>query len=139
MRFATLHLAWRLTFAISLLLVTVGSLLPTQQLPDLAFDIWDKAQHAAGFGWLMFCGLMSHGWRDGGWRLAVALGAWGAVIELLQAWSGWRHGRWPRARTALTATALPGCCSSWRGRRSPRRKRSGCRRFSGSLSTRTSL
>ncbi|MBA4194183.1 MAG: VanZ family protein [Hydrogenophaga sp.] len=92
MRFATLHLAWRLTFAISLLLVTVGSLLPTQQLPDLAFDIWDKAQHAAGFGWLMFCGLMSHGWRDGGWRLAVALGAWGAVIELLQAWSGWRHG-----------------------------------------------
>lgn len=92
MRFAPLHLAWRLTFAISLLLVTVGSLLPTQQLPDLAFDIWDKAQHAAGFGWLMFCGLMSHGWRDGGWRLAVALGAWGAVIELLQAWSGWRHG-----------------------------------------------
>ena len=92
MRFATLHLAWRLTFAISLLLVTVGSLLPTQQLPDLAFDIWDKAQHAAGFGWLMFCGLMSHGWRDGGWRLAVALWAWGAVIELLQAWSGWRHG-----------------------------------------------
>lgn len=92
MRFATLHLAWRLTFAISLLLVTVGSLLPTQQLPDLAFDIWDKAQHAAGFGWLMFCGLMSHGWRDGGWRLAVALGTWGAVIELLQAWSGWRHG-----------------------------------------------
>lgn len=91
MRFAPLHLAWRLTFAISLLLVTVGSLLPTQQLPDLAFDIWDKAQHAAGFGWLMFCGLMSHGWRDGGWRLAVALGAWGAVIELLQAWSGWRH------------------------------------------------
>ena len=69
MRFAPLHLAWRLTFAISLLLVTVGSLLPTQQLPDLAFDIWDKAQHAAGFGWLMFCGLMSHGWRDGGWRL----------------------------------------------------------------------
>lgn len=83
---------WKTVLVTSLAVITAGSLLPTQQLPDLAFDIWDKAQHAAGFGWLMFCGLMSHGWRDGGWRLAVALGAWGAVIELLQAWSGWRHG-----------------------------------------------
>ncbi len=92
MRFPTFRLAWRLAFGLSLLLVTVGSLLPTRQLPDLAFDIWDKAQHAAGFGWLMFCGLMSHRWRDDGVRLALGLGIWGAVIEVLQAWSGWRHG-----------------------------------------------
>ena len=88
----TFRLAWRLAFGISLLLVTVGSLLPTRQLPDMAFDIWDKAQHAAGFGWLMFCGLMAHRWPDGGWKLAGALSVWGAIIELLQAWSGWRQG-----------------------------------------------
>lgn len=92
MTLLTFRPAWRLAFGISFLLITVGSLLPTQRLPDLAFDIWDKAQHAAGFGWLMLSGLMSHRWRDGGWRLAGALALWGAIIELLQAWSGWRHG-----------------------------------------------
>lgn len=92
MTLLTFRPAWRLAFVFSFVLITVGSLLPTQRLPDLAFDIWDKAQHAAGFGWLMLCGLMSHRWRDGGWKLAVVLGIWGAVIELLQAWSGWRKG-----------------------------------------------
>lgn len=92
MLFPTFRLAWKLAFGFSVMLITVGSLLPAQQLPDLAFDIWDKAQHAAGFGWLMFCGLMAHPWRDGGKRLAVGLGLWGALIEVLQALSGWRHG-----------------------------------------------
>lgn len=92
MTLLTFRPAWKLAFALSFLLITVGSLLPTQRLPDLAFDIWDKAQHAAGFGWLMLCGLMAHRWQDGGWRLAAALGLWGGIIEVLQAWSGWRHG-----------------------------------------------
>lgn len=92
MTLLTFRPAWKLAFVLSFLLITIGSLLPAQRLPDLAFDIWDKAQHATGFGWLMLCGLMAHRWRDGGCRLAVALAAWGAVIELLQAWSGWRRG-----------------------------------------------
>lgn len=83
---------WKLIFTASLVGLTVASLVPTSQLPNLVFDIWDKAQHAIGFGWLMFTGLIA---GVGGRRtavLALLLGTWGALIEVLQAWSGWRQG-----------------------------------------------
>jgi hypothetical protein len=108
--------AWKAAFLVSLAVITVGSLLPTQRLPDLAFDIWDKAQHAIGFGWLMLCGLLAHRWRDGGWWLAAALGVWGGVIELLQGWSGWRQGDLADLAADLAGIAV--VLLAWRSARS---------------------
>lgn len=85
---------WAGTFLVSLSLVTVGSLIPAEQLPDVAFDIWDKAQHAFGFAWLMVCGWLGFPDSRGHWRLALVLLIWGGLIEVAQAASGWRHGDW---------------------------------------------
>lgn len=84
--------AWALCFATCLLALTAASLVPIDRLPAVAFDIWDKTQHAAGFGWLMFCGLMAWAHSTRPAALAASLAAWGLLIECLQAWSGWRHG-----------------------------------------------
>lgn len=64
--------------------------MPPSQLPEQAFSIWDKAQHAAGFLVLTLLGLMGY-FRQ---PKAVVMGlfAYGALIELAQAWSGWRSG-----------------------------------------------
>lgn len=81
---------WRLSFWFLLALVTTASLMPADQLPPQAFNIWDKAQHAAGFLVLTSAGLLAY--RLPAWRWALAMGLYGAVIELAQAASGWRTG-----------------------------------------------
>ena len=83
--------AWiRVAFWISLLCVVVLSLLPTEQLPDQVSLIWDKAQHAAGFAGLTFLGLM--GYPGAVKRVCFGLLVAGAMIELAQHATGWRHG-----------------------------------------------
>lgn len=85
---------WLLAFALSLILITAGSLMPTERLPQIAFDIWDKAQHAAAFAWLTWTGLMA--WRHPRHVIPVGIGLalWGGAIELLQSASGYRQGDW---------------------------------------------
>ncbi|MFN3610861.1 VanZ family protein [Tepidimonas sp.] len=82
---------WRLAFLVVLGGVTLLSLLPPRHLPDVAFDVWDKAQHALAYAGLAL--LARLGWPRAPWpALAAALLAHGAVIELAQHASGWRQG-----------------------------------------------
>lgn len=83
------RIAWRLAFWCLLSVITVMSLTPVAHLPR-AFDIWDKAQHAAGFGVLTMTGVCAY--HGGPWRWVVAMGLYGAGIELAQAATGWRTG-----------------------------------------------
>ena len=82
----------RLVFGLSLIALTVASLTPVDQLPPQVMNIWDKAQHAIGFGWLAFWGLLA--FPRHAQAVAVALLLWGGVIELLQIATGWRYGEW---------------------------------------------
>ncbi len=72
------------------LVVGVLSLLPVDELPPMALSIWDKAQHALGFLGLAVLGLWGYGQR----RPSIVWGllAYGALIEVAQAATGWRTG-----------------------------------------------
>jgi len=81
-------------FWVLLLAVAVGSLLPVDYLPPQAFDLWDKAQHALGFLALALAGTWAHPRRNARQTVALATGllAFGAAIEIAQAFTGWRQG-----------------------------------------------
>lgn len=81
-----------LAFWASLALLSVASLLPVEMLPPQALDLWDKAQHALGFGWLALFGLLSYPQKPV--RVALLLLVYGGVIELAQMATGWRYGEW---------------------------------------------
>jgi len=83
---------YRLVFGFSVALLTLASLTPIEQLPPQALNVWDKAQHALGFGWLALWGMLAFPTRQ--WETALALIVWGGVIELLQIATGWRYGEW---------------------------------------------
>lgn len=70
--------------------VAALSLAPVEHLPPQVFDIWDKAQHAAGFAALAFLGRLAYPSQPS--RLLVALLVYGALIEVAQAATGWRQG-----------------------------------------------
>jgi len=82
----------RLVFWLSVLGLTTASLVPVDMLPPQTFNIWDKAQHAFGFAWLAFWGLVSYPARP--LRVAFWLLVLGGAIELAQAATGWRYGEW---------------------------------------------
>lgn len=87
-------LARKALFWLLLLAVAVGSLLPVDYLPRQVFDLWDKAQHALGFVALAWAGAWAHlnrNVRQLVW-LATGLLAFGAAIEIAQAFTGWRQG-----------------------------------------------
>jgi VanZ family protein len=82
----------RPVFWLAVAVLTIMSLLPTERLPEFTASIWDKAQHAAGFSLLSVLGLWAYPGR--GQRTALMLGglvSLGAVIEVAQGASGWRH------------------------------------------------
>ncbi|MGE0351449.1 VanZ family protein [Hydrogenophaga sp.] len=79
-------------FWLSVLALAVASLVPGELLPEQSFNVWDKAQHVAGFAWLGLLGLFSHPRHPS--RLALSLLAFGAFIELAQTATGWRFGEW---------------------------------------------
>ena len=79
-------------FWLALCLVTILSLLPADQLPSIAFDVWDKAQHTLGFLLLGTLGLWSY--PQVSLRVVLGLLIYGAAIELAQAATGWRQGDW---------------------------------------------
>jgi len=82
----------RALFWLSVLGVTVASLVPVAMLPPQSFNIWDKAQHAIAFTWLVALGLLSYPARAR--RVALGLLFLGGAIELAQAATGWRYGEW---------------------------------------------
>ena len=87
-----MHLLIRTAFWSACLAVAVLSLLPAEQLPAVAFNWWDKAQHALGFALLGVLGLLGYQQRQ--LRVVWGLLVYGALIELAQAATGWRYGDW---------------------------------------------
>lgn len=79
-------------FWLSLIVLTIASLVPVELLPPQSFNVWDKAQHALGFGWLAFFGLLSYPYLPA--RVAGYLLIHGVAIELAQTATGWRYGEW---------------------------------------------
>ena len=79
-------------FWLALLVLTTLSLMPTGLLPPQVFSLWDKAQHALGFGWLTLLGLLAY--PNLRVRLPLLLLAHGGLIEVAQAATGWRYGEW---------------------------------------------
>jgi VanZ family protein len=66
---------------------------PQQYLAPEIFDWWDKLQHSLAFGVLSILGLMAYGSNQVKMRgVVLALAMYGALIEALQALSGWRYG-----------------------------------------------
>jgi VanZ family protein len=79
-------------FWISAIALAIASLVPVDLLPQQAATIWDKGQHAFGFGWLALLGLLAYNQKP--WTMVMALLVYGGIIELLQAATGWRYGEW---------------------------------------------
>lgn len=87
----TLHRILRSGFWLTCAAVAAGSLTPAEHLPSLAFDLWDKAQHAFAFAVMTVLGLAGYGIT----RRAPVCGGllvYGAAIELGQWLTGWRQG-----------------------------------------------
>jgi VanZ family protein len=67
--------------------------MPVEFLPPDIFDWWDKLQHALAFGVLTLLGLLSYGRSNPSiMRMVIAMAFYGALIEIVQALSGWRYG-----------------------------------------------
>jgi VanZ family protein len=83
---------WSAAMVCAVMTVTVLTLLPADRLPPVPlFNWWDKAQHALAFGVLTVIARL--GWPKGSaWRQALGLVAYGVLIEIAQAATGWRHG-----------------------------------------------
>lgn len=82
----------RYVFCGALVAVIALSLMPGSMLPS-SFNFWDKAQHALGFfvlTWLACLAYPGQPWLHVGAGMLVV----GALIELAQSATGWRHGDW---------------------------------------------
>jgi VanZ family protein len=82
----------KVLFWFACIAVAVLSLLPGEYLHSGAFDWWDKAQHALAF--LVLCGLGLQAYSGRSTRVFLGLLAYGVLIELAQAATGWRYGDW---------------------------------------------
>ena len=80
---------WMLLSGFSLLLVSVGSLIPLDQLPPLRTD--DKVQHLIGYGLIMFPIALR---KPKHWLwMAISIVLWSGAIELIQPYMN-RYGEW---------------------------------------------
>lgn len=80
----------KLAFWLACLVVATLSLLPPKDLPTIAMDIWDKAQHALGFLILGVLGLLAYQRHPA--KVMAGLVLFGLAIEAAQAATGWRTG-----------------------------------------------
>jgi VanZ family protein len=90
--------------------VATLSLLPVSELPPMALDWWDKAQHATGFFGLCLLGLWAYPQHVK--RMAIGLLLFGVAIELAQAATGWRTGDALDWLADATGVALA-LCGHW--------------------------
>jgi VanZ family protein len=81
----------RACFALAAVSVFVLALWPTSE-PMPLHTGWDKADHASAFVVLGLLGLL--GWPSAPVRLSVGLLGYGALIEVLQAFSVYRQADW---------------------------------------------
>ena len=65
-------------------------LIPMAYLPTGLFDWWDKAQHVFAFFCLSSLGILAY--QKAVVKLAIGLLLYGALIEVLQCFTGWRSG-----------------------------------------------
>jgi hypothetical protein len=101
----------RCGFWCALVALTIASLVPVGLLPPQAMNIWDKAQHALGFGVLAILGLLAYPHHAG--RLCAGLLLWGGAIELMQWGTGWRYGEW--IDWLADAFGIAAAWLAWRG------------------------
>src|SRR5690606_4754931 len=87
---AALTTLFRISFWLGLCVVITLSLMPVEQLPQQVSLVWDKAQHAAGFAGLTLLGLFGYAAHLS--RVSIGLVLTGALIEMAQHATGWRHG-----------------------------------------------
>ncbi len=80
----------KLAFWLACLVVATLSLLPPNDLPTIAMDIWDKAQHALGFLFLGVLGFLAYQRHPA--KVLAGLMLFGMTIEMAQAATGWRTG-----------------------------------------------
>ncbi|MEX1167300.1 MAG: VanZ family protein [Hydrogenophaga sp.] len=85
-----MHAATVAAFWFACAVVATLSLLPVDELPSIALNLWDKAQHAGGFFLLGALGALAYPHRPV--RVFIGLLLFGALIELAQTASGWRTG-----------------------------------------------
>ncbi|GAA6140948.1 VanZ family protein [Hydrogenophaga sp. 5NK40-0174] len=79
-----------LAFWAAVVAVGILSLLPVEALPSPLLNWWDKAQHALGFLVLATLGFAAFAKKTT--LVAVWLAIYGMLIELAQAFTGWRYG-----------------------------------------------
>jgi VanZ family protein len=83
----------KLAFWPTWIALTCLFLMPPQFLPPDIFDRWDKLQHALAFWVLTLLGLVAYGRNPTTIkRMTIAMVIYGALVEVLQALSGWRYG-----------------------------------------------
>lgn len=82
---------WRIAFFLAATAVLTLSLLPSSALPPIDTG-WDKSDHVLGFVVLALLGLA--GWPDRSLILLAGLVAFGALIEVLQGFTGYRIADW---------------------------------------------
>ncbi|AOW15534.1 hypothetical protein LPB72_07325 [Hydrogenophaga crassostreae] len=87
-----MHRAFAAAFWFACAAVATLSLVPVSELPAVTLDVWDKAQHAAGFFFLCVLGLMAYPRHFS--RVCMGLLLFGVAIEVAQSISGWRTGDW---------------------------------------------
>lgn len=80
----------RFIFWLGMLVMTTLLLVPQEFVSSVIFDWWDKAQHTLAFGVLMLLGFIAYLKYFG--RVVIGLILYGAVIEIIQSWTGWRQG-----------------------------------------------
>ncbi len=80
---------WIVAFWALVVLTTVMSLLPNEQVPS-SLVFWDKAQHTLGFVALAVLGLLAYPLAVP--KVLIGLLLFGAGIECAQALTGWRQG-----------------------------------------------
>lgn len=80
----------RYIFWLVMLVMTILFLAPQEFVSGDIFHWWDKAQHALAFGVLMLLGFVAY--PKYFWSVVISLILYGAVIEIIQSWTGWRQG-----------------------------------------------
>ena len=82
-------------------------LMPVEFLPPNVFDWWDKLQHTLAFGVLTLLGLVAYGRNDSSiMRMTIVMVIYGALVEVLQALSGWRYGEFSDWIADLVGVAI---------------------------------
>lgn len=105
-----MRLLLRIAFLAALLAVTVVSLTPQPDLPEI--ELWDKWQHVAAYAILALLAAPVFEGRDARWTIAMGLSLWGGLLELGQLFVPGRSSDWLDA-AANAAGVVLGATLAW--------------------------